>query len=136
MNTMPPTLALLLWIILLLALLCFDPARDSNTSLALWVPLIWMFIVGSRLPSQWSGGDFGMAAEALEEGNAVDRSFFLVLILLSLMVLISRSFRWGDFFAHNITLLAFLSFALLSIIWSDFPFVAFKRWFRDLGNYL
>ena len=133
---MPPTLALLLWIVLLLALLCFDPARDSNTSLALWVPLIWMFIVGSRLPSQWSGGAFGMAAEALEEGDAVDRSFFLVLILLSLMVLISRSFRWVDFFAHNITLLAFLSFALLSIIWSDFPFVSFKRWFRDLGSYL
>ena len=30
----------------------------------------------------------------------------------------------------------FLSFALLSVIWSDSPFVTFKRWFRDLGNYL
>jgi len=29
-----------------------------------------------------------------------------------------------------------LVFALLSILWSDFPFVSFKRWFRDLGNYL
>ena len=27
-------------------------------------------------------------------------------------------------------------FALMSVLWSDFPFVAFKRWFRDLGNYL
>ena len=24
----------------------------------------------------------------------------------------------------------------MSVFWSDFPFVAFKRWFRDLGNYL
>ena len=32
--------------------------------------------------------------------------------------------------------MVFLSFALMSFCWSDFPFVAFKRWFRDLGNYL
>ena len=24
----------------------------------------------------------------------------------------------------------------MSVFWSDFPFVSFKRWFRDLGNYL
>ena len=32
--------------------------------------------------------------------------------------------------------MAFLLFALISVVWSDFPFVAFKRWFRDLGDYL
>src|SRR4029077_1554222 len=26
-------------------------------------------------------------------------------------------------------------FALVSVVWSDFPFIAFKRWFRDLGSY-
>ena len=53
---MPPFLALFLWFILLLALLCWDPARDRKTSPALWVPVIWLFIVGSQLPSQWLGG--------------------------------------------------------------------------------
>jgi O-antigen ligase len=24
----------------------------------------------------------------------------------------------------------------MSVLWSDFPFVSFKRWFKDLGNYL
>ncbi len=48
----------------------------------------------------------------------------------------SRSFKWGSFFTRNLALMAFLRFALLSVLWSDFPFVAFKRWFRDLGNYL
>ena len=32
--------------------------------------------------------------------------------------------------------MVFLLFALLSVLWSDFPLVALKRWFRDLGNYL
>lgn len=133
---MPPSLALLLWFILLVALLRFDPAKEKSTSLALWVPVIWMFIQGSRLPSQWLGGQLGQASQALEEGNPLDRTVFLVLILLAIGILLSRSFQWGRFFTYNRALTAFLFFALVSVGWSDFPFVAFKRWFRDLGNYL
>ena len=36
----------------------------------------------------------------------------------------------------NVALTALLSFALLSVLWSDFPLIALKRWFRDLGLYL
>jgi exopolysaccharide production protein ExoQ len=133
---MPPTLALLLWLILLLALLYFDPAKDSRTSPALWVSLIWMFIIESRLPSQWLGRQVGTAAQTFEEGNPLDRTISLVLIVLAVGILISRSFNWGEFFVRNFFLTAFLFFALVSVVWSDFPFVAFKRWFRDLGNYL
>ncbi len=133
---MTPSLALFLWLILLLGLLRFDPTKDSKTSLALWVPLIWMFIVGSRLPSQWLGGQVGSASQAFEEGNPLDRSIFTLLILLAIGILISRSFKWGDFLVRNFVLMAFLFFALMSVLWSDFPFVSFKRWFRDFGNYL
>jgi len=117
-------------------LLCFDPAKDPDTSVALWVPVIWMFIQGSRLPSQWLGGQMAQSAQALEEGNPVDRTIYFALMLLAIGILISRSFNWSDFFGRNLALMTFLSFALLSVMWSDFPFVAFKRWFRDLGNYL
>jgi O-antigen ligase len=133
---MPPSLALFLWLILLLALLRWDPAKHSNTSVALWVPVIWMFIVGSRLASQWLGGQVAQAAQALEEGNPLDRTISSLLILLAIGTLISRSFKWGDFFARNLALMAFVFFALVSVCWSDFPFIAFKRWIRDLGNYL
>ena len=133
---MPPFLALCLWLILLLALLRFDPARESGTSFALWVPLIWMFIVGSRLPSQWFGVQVASAAHAVEDGNSLDRAIFSLLILLAIGILMSRGFNWGSFFSRNLTLIAFLSFALVSVLWSDFTFVALKRWFRDLGNYL
>lgn len=133
---MPPLLALSFWLILLVALLRFDPARHTKTSLALWVPVIWMFIVGSRLPSQWFGDTAGQAAQALKDGNPLDRAVYFALILLAIGILISRSFKWGDFFVRNLALMTLIFFGLLSVLWSDFPFVALKRWIRDLGNYL
>jgi exopolysaccharide production protein ExoQ len=132
---MAPLLALFLWLILLLALLRFDPAKHSGTSLASWVPLIWIFIVGTRLPSQWLGSQTGVAAQALEEGNLLDRTILSILILLAICILVSRAFNWGAFFLRNFTLILFLAFALVSFLWSDFPLVALKRWFRDLGSY-
>ena len=134
---MPPSLALFLWFMLLLALLRFDPAREPEISSALWVPVIWFSIVGSRLPSQWLGSsDLTISAEAMREGNAVDQIYYSLFILLAFGILISRSFDWRGFFGANVALTALLSFALLSVLWSDFPLIALKRWFRDLGLYL
>ena len=133
---MAPSIALGLWFILLVGLLCFDPAKSPNTSLALWIPVISMFIAGTRNISQWLNGQVGISAAAFEEGNPLDRVISLGLILLAIGVLMARSVNWGAFIARNLALLAFLSFTLLSVLWSDFPFIAFKRWFRDLGIYL
>src|SRR2546426_2212572 len=106
---MPPSLALLLWLILLLALFRFDPAKDPRASLALWVPLIWMFIVATRLPAQWlDSSDLGQSAQALEEGSPIDRSFLSLLILLAIGILVARSFKWGAFIGRNRALVAFL----------------------------
>src|SRR5215472_9488942 len=132
---MPPIIALLLWFVSLVALLYFDPAKESGTSFALWVPLIWMFFVGSRLPSQWIGTQMTTSVATLEEGNVFDRTILFILILLAFGILVSRSFNWRDFISRNSVLVIFLFFALLSAIWSDFPLVTLKRWYRDLGNY-
>jgi len=133
---MSPSLALVFWLILLVALLYFDPAKDSRTSLALWVPVIWIFILGSRLPSQWFGSQTGMATQALVDGNPIDRTISSMLILLAIGTLILRSFKWSDCVTRNFALMALLSFALMSVLWSDLPLVSLKRWIRDLGNYL
>jgi exopolysaccharide production protein ExoQ len=132
-------IALLIWLVLLLGLLLFDPARKSGISGALWVPVIWMFIIASRLPSVWLSGEpaaGGGVSSALEDGNLLDRSVSLILIFVALGILLARSFHWDDFFRRNIALTAFVLFGLFSVIWSDFPLVAFKRWFRDLAMYL
>ena len=133
---MPPVVALVSWVVLLVVLLYFDPAKIQGTSAALWVPVIWMFIVGSRLPSQWIGGQVQQMADVLQEGNPLDRSVYFLLIFLAMGVLVSRSLNWSTLVTHNAVLIVFLAFTLMSFCWSDFPFIAFKRWFRDLGNYL
>jgi exopolysaccharide production protein ExoQ len=128
---MPPSLALLLWFVLLVGLLWFDPAKEAKVSGALWLPLAWMFFMGSRGPSLWIGGTValraGGMAEALEEGDPLNRTVYLVLFFLSIAILVSRSFRWGNFFARNWALTTFLLFALASVLWSDLPFPAFKN---------
>src|SRR5260370_30448355 len=108
---MPSSLALLLWLLFVLGLLRFDPSRESRPSLALWVPVAWMFIVASRLPSQWLGGQIQTASEALEEGSGLDRAVLASLILLALVILLSRSFHWGCFFVCTFFLPFFLLFA-------------------------
>jgi exopolysaccharide production protein ExoQ len=133
---MPPHLALSIWFFLLIGLLWFDPAKDSKVSAAVWVPLTWTFFMASRSLSLWLGGSASMGlAESLEEGNPLNRTVELVLLLLAIGILVSRSFHWGNFFARNWALTAYVLFALASVFWSDFPLPAFKKWFRDLGNY-
>lgn len=135
---MASSLALLIWFVLLVALLRFDPAKHPDTSIALWVPVIWLFIVASRMPSAWLGGDDqGMTAfQAYQEGSSLDRTIWSLLIVLALGILISRSFAWKAFFANNLALVGFLAFALLSMLWSDFPLITLKRWLRDMGDFL
>jgi O-antigen ligase len=133
---MPPTLALAIWLILLLALFVLDPAKDTKTSAALWVPVVWLFFLGSRSPAAWLGFSYGSAAEAMEEGNPLDRTIYSLLTLAAIAILVSRSFRWGKFVAQNSALVLFLAFALLSVVWSDFPLPTFKKWFRDTGVYM
>lgn len=133
---MPPILALALWLILTFLLFRFDPGRDLRASSVLWIPVIWLFIVASRSPSQWFGGNVTISAASMEQGSPLDRNISLLLMLLAVAVLLSRSFPWGKWVASNRFLLAFLAFALVSSLWSDFPLITLKRWFRDVGSYL
>jgi O-antigen ligase len=133
---MPPFLALFGCVVFVVLMIVFDPAREPKTSPSVWVAVIWLFILGSRNPSQWFDPLVLISAQNLQEGNAFDRLVFSALILLALGILISRRFSWIKFTTQNLALTALLSFALLSLLWSDFPFITLKHWLRDLGDYL
>src|SRR4029453_10862696 len=129
---MNPLVALFLYLVLLCALFRQDPAKTATASAALWVPVIWFGILASRLPSQWLGTTGTSAIQALEEGNWLDRSVYIILILLALHTLRLRSVQWRDVIANNSALVLLIAFSLLSVSWSDFPLISFRRWFRDL----
>jgi O-antigen ligase len=136
---MPPQLALLLTFGFTGYLLRRDSREQPRLSGALWLPVIWIFFIASRFVSQWLGllglplGESDQASTS-SEGNPVDALCFLCLILAGMRVLARRGFRLSWFCRQNIWLAAFLGYCFLAIVWSDFPFVAFKRYVKILGH--
>lgn len=104
-------------------------------SLSLYVPLCWMVLIFSRTLTQWlqyRGNFSGMEAEM--EGNPVDATLLLILIFMGLRILCKRKLDIQLAIKNNKALFLFCALALLSLLWADFPFIAFKRWIRWFGN--
>jgi len=68
------------------------------------------------------------------EGSPIDRAVYVVLLGAAILVLVSRSQRTLAFLRANPLILLFLFYCAVSVLWSDFPLVAFKRWTKTLGN--
>ena len=104
-------------------------------SKALWIPLLWLVIIGSRPVSYWF--NFNIPDESIEdyvEGSPIDRNVFLFLLIAGFVVLWKRRLYWGRILRQNKWFFAFFLYCAISMIWSDYPFVSFKRWIKDFGN--
>ncbi len=108
--------------------------KEVSTSKALWIPTFWLFIAASRNIGEWLHYDPGGQSDRYLEGNPLDRAFLSVILALALIVLISRGRRVGTLLRSNIPILMYFFYCGISILWSDFPDVSFKRWFRALGD--
>ena len=104
--------------------------------MALVIPAVWMFLNTTHPLSFWLGmtppGSY--TTEAYVEGNPFDRNVALVLQLAALIVLCRKSAKVGAILRKNPLILVYFSFCLVSVLWSDFPFVTFKRWIKALGD--
>jgi O-antigen ligase len=136
---MPPNLAACLCVGFILWLFYCNAKEHPGVSAGLWVPTIWVAISASKPLVAWiygnssNGGNGGIDLNAAD-GSAIDRNVLLALIFSGLVILKRRRFAWGTFFAENGWLLVFYLFMLLSVLWSDYPFVALKRWIRNVGS--
>jgi len=68
------------------------------------------------------------------DGSPLDRAVFVGLEAAALIVLSRRSRLVGKTLRANGPILLFFLYCGLSILWSDFPAVAFKRWTKALGD--
>ena len=128
---MPPTSALILCIILVLVLLNIEHQRNKAASYSLWVPTFWMLICGSRPVITWLKPDPNLAViESVEAGSSLDRLVLSILIILALLILFMRKIEWSRVLKDNFWLVLLFLYMGSSILWSDFPFVSFKRWIR------
>jgi O-antigen ligase len=119
----------------ILGLFLLDRDRNSRVSPALWIPVVWLSISASRMVSQWLGGVGTLASpDALAEGSPLDALIFAGLLAAGLVVLLARGERAGTFLRANGPLLVFFFYCAVSLLWSDYPFVAFKRWTKAMGD--
>jgi exopolysaccharide production protein ExoQ len=126
----------IVFIIIILVFFALDRNREARTSKALWIPVTWFFLAGSRPVSYWLHMRMiGTSADDLLEGSPLDRGVITVLIALALMVLIARGQKVGAVLRANAPILLFLAYCGVSIFWSDFPDVAFKRFVRAIGDF-
>jgi exopolysaccharide production protein ExoQ len=134
---MPPFIASLICGIGIAGLFFLDRGEKTGVSKALLIPAAWMLLNTTHPLSFWLGmsdQQGSSTTEAYVEGNAFDRNVFLVLQLAALIVLCRKSAKVGAILRKNPLILVYFSFCLASILWSDFPFVTFKRWIKALGD--
>jgi O-antigen ligase len=133
---MPSILAVVVFGLGIAGLFYLDRDRDVRTSPALWLAIAWMFIGASRMLSQWLGQmPLAPAEEGLYlDGSPVDRFFLSALLVAALLVLLKRTADSGRLLRANGPLIIFFLYCAMSVLWSDYPFVAFKRWTKGLGN--
>ena len=134
-------IAILVWAVVTWALFRLDRGPKARNSWTLWIPTLWLFIGASRNLGEWlhggSSGGSGSASDlsgAYMEGSPLDRAFLSALLAVAVIVLIGRRTKVARLLRSNIPILLFFGYCGLSALWSDFPDVSFKRWFRAVGD--
>ena len=94
--------------------------------MVLWLPTLWFLLISSKPLGTWFGAE-------TDRGSPLDELFLSGLFFVGVLILIaSRRFRLSDVLRENGWLLLLLVYSLVSVLWADIPFVAFKRWIREL----
>lgn len=132
---MPPKVAFCLCLLFIFWLFAKSKKQARGLSGALWIPLIWALLIGSKPITLWLGlTGTAETADSYVEGSPVDRLLFLALIIAGLFVINRRHTTWRNIIANNKWLFLFFLYLGFSAVWSDYPFVSFKRWIKDFGN--
>jgi exopolysaccharide production protein ExoQ len=132
---MNPSLALLICAIGIAGLFFLDRDKSMRTSTALWLPVLWLGIVGSRSASAWLGISPPMTDPSqLLEGSPFDRLVYEILLGLGVLVLFHRGRRLAPFLKGSWAVILYFAYCLVSVLWSDFADVSFRRWIKAIGD--
>ena len=67
-------------------------------------------------------------------GSPIDRAFLSMLMIIGFFILYKRKIDWPQILKSNAWILILFLYMGLSILWSDFMVVSFKRWIKTIGN--
>ena len=130
-----PLVATVIFALGVIGLFYLDRNPKVRTSKALWIPVIWFCLAASRSLSLWFQDTLRPAASVnLEEGNPLERAVFSGLLVIGIVVLLRRWRRVSELLRANAPIILLICFGGLSILWSDYPNIAVKRWTKSLGD--
>jgi exopolysaccharide production protein ExoQ len=131
---MNPSLASLIYACGIIGLFYLNRDNTVRTSKALWIPVIYLWIVGSRPVSAWLGITPAAVTKVQPDGSPLDAAILGVLLIAAIAVLVRRSKRVLAFLLLSWPILAYLVYCLVSVAWSYHPDIAFKRWIKSLAD--
>jgi exopolysaccharide production protein ExoQ len=132
---MPPSVATIVFAIGIAGLFLLDRDRVARRAPALWLVLIWICIAGSRMVSEWLDPETGpKSPDRYLDGSPLDRVLLTVLLCAAVAILVTRARRVEAFVRANALIFVYFAYCGISVLWSDFPDVAFKRWTKALGD--
>jgi exopolysaccharide production protein ExoQ len=119
-----------------------DRDKSVKPSKALWLPVIWLWIIGSRPVASslqiWTGfGSQSAASGGLDaqlDGSPTDAVVLAFLLAIGVVVLYRRKARTTALLKASAPILIYFLYCLISVTWSPFPGVAFKRWIKAIGD--
>lgn len=113
-----------------------DTKRQPGISFAISVPLIWYALTASRSVGRWLNmGIIDMRDLDYMEGSPIDRNVYSALIIIGVLILIKRrNVDWSNIFKKNYWILILFLYMGISILWSDFMGIAFKRYIKVSGD--
>jgi len=127
---MPPLVALSLCVSFIIVLLHVERKRNPGASIALWVPTLWLMLCASKPIGRWFAIQGSASVGDPEAGSSIDRVVLIVLMTIAVLILNGRKIELSNILKDNFWLIVLLLYLGMSIVWSDFKFVSFKRWFR------
>lgn len=131
---MNPLIATVVYAIGVAVLFYLDRDRTVRTSGALWLPVVYLWVLGSRPVSFWLGMSPANPDPATLNESPLDGAFFAALLVAGLWVLFQRKDRVFSFLGASWPILVYFFYCLLSVLWSDYPGVASKRWIKAIGD--
>jgi exopolysaccharide production protein ExoQ len=127
-----PSLASLICACGIAGLFYLDRDKAIRTSRALWISVVYLWIVGSRSVSAWLGMTPPAGTNVQLDGSPLDAAIFALLLAAAIAVLIRRGNRVRAIIAVNWPVLVYFLYCLISVAWSYHPEVASKRWIKAI----
>jgi O-antigen ligase len=133
---MPPPLALAITLFLIGYLIRRDESVAPRPSPAVWIPILWLLINGSRQASQWLASGPQFESRALYEGSPVDQVVYGTLIVAGILVLAKRHVQISQLSKNSSWIILFFLYEGISCVWSDYSFIALRRWIKASGDFV